>query len=327
MNINDEYLSPAEIAERLKLNRTTVYALIRRGELPFSKVGKQVRVLKSELDGYIASKKIGSLAELGNTKGVVRDQLSSPGDPPSDAARNGTKRSAIIIAGQDRSLDLLVSKAAGARRKGSPQLLRSQLGSYNGLTAMYIGKTTACGAHLWDAETDTYNVPYVKRLLPGVECGIVRIAGRRQGLYVQHGNPKKILSYSDILSSGAEVVNRERGSGTRVLTDQKFNQLGIDTSHIRGYDRELSTHMSVIGAVVKGEADVGFGCESDAAAIDSVEFIPLVHEWLDFVYLKSEAERPLLALMLDWLSSADFRRELEVFGVYDISQTGRLIDL
>jgi putative molybdopterin biosynthesis protein len=319
-----EFLSPAEIAERLNLNRTTVYALIRRGELPSSKVGKQVRVAQADLDAYIGSKKVGSLPA-----GAEARQESRP-EPPADVNRTSFRRDArdtIIVAGQDPCLELLFAKAASARRRGSPTLLRSYLGSYNGLVAMYTGRTTASAANMWDAETDTYNTPYIKRLLPGVPVGVLRLVGRQQGLFVRAGNPKNIAQWSDLTNPDVTVVTRERGSGTRILLDQKLRQLGIEPSAIAGYEREETSHLAVVGAVAKGAADVGFGCESASRTAVGVDFVPLQLEWYDFVFRLSDAQRPMMRVMLDYAGSDAFREDIAAIGAYDVSQTGKYVEM
>ncbi|MDR3309824.1 MAG: substrate-binding domain-containing protein, partial [Oscillospiraceae bacterium] len=236
-------------------------------------------------------------------------------------------RGEIIIAGQDACLDMLINHASENRSKGSPQLLRSQVGSYNGLYAMYSGRTTASAAHLWDAATDTYNYPYISRLLPGVRTAALRLCGRTQGAYVKRGNPKGIRSWEDLKNPDVRLINRERGSGTRILLDQKLRLLGIEPDAITGYGTESSSHLSIVSAVAVGIADVGFGCENPAKSVDGVEFIPLQLEWYDLVIRQSDLEKPLVREIVDFGGSAGFRAMLEAVGGYDLSQSGVYAEL
>jgi putative molybdopterin biosynthesis protein len=197
------------------------------------------------------------------------------------------------------------------------------MGCYNGLYALYHGKVTMAAAHLWDGETDTYNYPYIRRLIPGLPVGVLRLAGRTQGFYVKEGNPLQIRAWKDLARSEINMINRERGCGTRILLDQKLAQLGIDTVSIRGYTREASSHMACAGIVAKGEADLGCGCQRGAEAIPGVDFIPQQLEWYDFVFRLSDRKIPAIQTVLDYVNTPDFKQDLELMGGYDVSQTGK----
>jgi putative molybdopterin biosynthesis protein len=178
-------------------------------------------------------------------------------------------------------------------------------------------------AHLWDAETDTYNYPFIRRLLPGLPVGVFRLGGRMQGLYVRKGNPLNIQGWQDFSRPGLAMINRERGSGTRILLDQKLVQLGINGASVKGYGREATSHLACASTVDKGGAELGCGCERGLEGVSGVEFVPLQMEWYDFVFRLADRNTPAVRTICAYISSDDFKRDLETMGGYDLSQTGR----
>jgi putative molybdopterin biosynthesis protein len=182
-------------------------------------------------------------------------------------------------------------------------------------------------SHLWDAETDSYNYPYIRRILPGIPVGVFRLGGRMQGLYVRKGNPLNIRGWEDLGRPDITMINRERGSGTRILLDQQLALLGINTASVQGYDREASSHLACAGFVAKGGAEAGCGCERSAEGVEGVEFIPLQMEWYDFVFRLSDKNTPAVRTISSYISSGEFKRDLEVLGGYELSQTGTYKEL
>jgi putative molybdopterin biosynthesis protein len=196
------------------------------------------------------------------------------------------------------------------------------MGCYNGLIALYNGKVTMAASHLWDSETDTYNYPFIRRLLPGLPVGVLRLAGRMQGFYVKKGNPLKIHDWKDLARPELTLINRERGCGTRILLDQKIQQLGIKADSIKGYTRESTSHMVCASTVARGGADIGTGCERGAENIAGAEFIPLQLEWYDFVFRLSDRDTPAVKTILGYVSGGEFKQDLLTLGGYDLTQTG-----
>jgi putative molybdopterin biosynthesis protein len=297
-------LTAEDVAQQLRIKKYTVYELIKRGELPSSRVGKQVRVSQADIEKYLAAGKTGKAA------GTERLPVEREAVP----ARQ------LIISGQDKCLDLVFARIGS--ETGSA-VLRSYMGCYNSLIALYFGKITMAAAHLWDAETNTYNYPFIRRLLPGVPAGIVRLAGRMQGFYVKAGNPLGIRDWEDLARPELVMINREQGCGTRILLDQKLAGLGIDGGTIRGYNRESSSPLACAGIIARGGADLACGCEAAAAGVAGVDFIPLQPEWYDFVFRLAERNIPAVQVVLAYVDSGEFLRDLEIVGGYDLSQTGQ----
>jgi putative molybdopterin biosynthesis protein len=329
-------LTAEDVARQLRIKKYTVYELIKRGELPSSKVGKQVRISQADIDRYLKANKTGP-SYLDQRSGAGLPVLSEP--PPEgrevvDLISSGQPSAAlaetpdlsaypVIITGQDMCLELLVTRLAGA----GIAVLRSYVGCYNGLYSLYHGKVTMSASHLWDAETDTYNYPYLRRILPGLPVGVFRLGGRMQGLYVRKGNPLNIRGWEDFGRPDLTMINRERGSGTRILLDQKLARLGINAASIRGYNREAGSHLACSSVVAKGGAEVGCGCERGAERVGGVEFVPLQMEWYDFVFRLSDRNTPAVRAISSYIASEEFKRDLEIMGGYELSQTGTYNEL
>lgn len=313
---NEEFYTVEDVSGILKLKKHTVYEIIKRGELSCTKLGKQIRILKSDFDAYCKSRRKNADSAA---------HFDTPQEPISLAdggMKSLSQSGAVIIAGQDFCLDLLLAHIPHPQ---SSALFRSFLGGYNGLYELYHQRLTMTAVHLWDAETGSYNLPYVRRMLPGVSFGVIRLAGREQGFYVQKGNPKKIREWRDLSRGDITVINREKGSGTRILMDQKLTALGIDTARIPGYRRESTSNLACANIVARGGADVACGSQRVAESIQTVEFIPLQKEWYDLVYRKDDKHLPAVKKIIEIATSDSFRHDLALAGGYDISQTGIIL--
>ena len=229
----------------------------------------------------------------------------------------------LIICGQDVSLDILVTHLS-TKYEGIP-VYRSHLGSYNGIYALYQGKVNVATAHLWDGDTGEYNVSYIKKMMPGIPTVVVRIGQRQEGLYVQEGNPKGITGWDDFRRSDLTLANREKGSGVRVLLDEKLRLMGVTGDSIAGYGREYKTHLAVATQVASGVADIGVGSEKACQGLSGITFIPLQTECYDLLIKKSDAGKPQFRAILDIMASGDFKRDIAKAAGFDVSQTGRII--
>lgn len=224
------------------------------------------------------------------------------------------------------SHDLLINDLAhqffGGRKPGLALQL-SYAGSLGGLIALVEGRADLAGSHLWDAESDTYNLPFVRRLLPGQETLLVTLAHRRQGLILANGNPLRLAGLADLTRPGVRFVNRQPGSGTRVWLDAHLTRLGLAPSGINGYADERLTHSDVARAVAEGNADVGIGLEMAALAY-GLDFVFLNLERYDLIVLAESPQMALIRPLLDWLASPAGRRFVEQHPGYDARETGQV---
>jgi putative molybdopterin biosynthesis protein len=194
-------------------------------------------------------------------------------------------------------------------------------GSLGGLIALAEGKADLAGCHLWDAESDAYNTPFVLRLLPGKEVVVVTLAHRRMGLIVAPGNPHHIHDLADLVRPGVRFVNRQSGSGTRVWLDAICSGLGIDSANIAGYTDERLTHSDVARAVAQGNADVGLGLEAASLAY-GLDFVFLNRERYDLILPAETARQPVIQKLLAWLASPEGKQFVARHKGYENQETG-----
>jgi molybdate-binding protein/DNA-binding transcriptional regulator YhcF (GntR family) len=196
-------------------------------------------------------------------------------------------------------------------------------GSLGGLMALAEGRADLSGSHLFDPESGTYNLPYIRKLFPGRQMALVRLAERSIGLALSPGNPLGVRGLRDLARSGVRFVNRQGGSGTRVWLDQELERLGIDPQHIHGYADEKNTHSEVARAVAEGKADAGLALESAAAAFN-LDFQFLVQESYDLVFPAEEAQREPLSALVGWLGSPQAKQVIGELPGYDAGQSGKI---
>jgi putative molybdopterin biosynthesis protein len=204
------------------------------------------------------------------------------------------------------------------------KIAATNVGSLGGLLALQRGETHIAGAHLLDSETGTYNIPDIKRTIPKTSVVLVHLAQRGQGLLVGRGNPKAIRGLGDLAKKDIRFVNRQPGSGTRVLLDYALKKLVIDPASIGGYEREEFTHMAVGVAVASGLADAGLGVQAAARALD-LDFIPVANEQYDLVFLRAFFESERGARLIEVIHSEMFRRAISALGGYDTAKAGQVL--
>jgi putative molybdopterin biosynthesis protein len=179
------------------------------------------------------------------------------------------------------------------------------------------------GSHLLDTKTGEYNLSYIERYLKGVKVGVFHLVRRDQGLILARGNPKGIKGIDDLTREDVTFVNRQAGSGTRVLFDYKLGLAGIEPAAIKGYDHEEFTHMAVAVDVLSSAADCGMGIFAAAKALN-LDFIPMEQEQYDVIIPSSVLDMPAMQLILETVQSEEFRQRVTALGGYDPSKSGKL---
>ncbi|WP_144552425.1 helix-turn-helix transcriptional regulator [Peribacillus simplex] len=294
-----------EVAQLLKVSKLTIYDLVKKGELPVFRVGRQMRMDAKDLELYINNHKSSTspapVAELPGNE--VKDSLN------------------LVISGQDMVLDIL---GQHIQKHSSYKTLRSNTGSLSGLISMYNGDADIVSLHMFDGDTGEYNLPYIKKILVGYPYILLNLVSRKAGLYVKKGNPFGLTNWTDLRHKDLAIINRERGSGARILLDEQLRIHRISSKDLKGYENEETNHLSVASAVSAGKADVGVGIEK-AAKIVGVDFVPLITERYDLVILKSPKNEELINVVKRILSSNPFQAEIKALGDYDISHTGSII--
>jgi len=223
------------------------------------------------------------------------------------------------------SHDPLLDEVADMLHLADPSLFvsSSHVGSMGGIMAVRRGETHIAGTHLLDEKDGSYNTSFIKKYFPKGEVRLVECVGRSQGLMLQKGNPKGITGISDLCKDGVRYVNRQKGSGTRILIDYLCKKEGIDTAAVYGYDREEFTHTSVAAQIANGTADAGMGIYS-AASLYDLDFLPICMEQYDLLIPDAAWKTPMVQRLLDVLKSDEFRARLEAMGGYRIETPGRV---
>jgi putative molybdopterin biosynthesis protein len=317
---SEQSYTTEDIAKLLKISKLTVYDLIKKGELPAYRVGKQMRVDASDLEAYKTRAKRGGAAFKAGYAPIMAIPQEQSMMPAERILEHGSR--SVVITGQDISLDLLAKQLEARMPRIRP--LRSYVGSLDSLISMYRGEADIVSTHLLDGDTGEYNLPYIRKLLIGHSYVVLNMVSRWAGLYVAKGNPKGLRTWEQLGTVGIKLANREKGSGARVLLDEQLRLHGIDSRQVDGYGDELTHHMGVAGKVANGDADVGVGIEK-AASLVGVEFIPLIEERYDLVMLKTGPNFDLIEQVTTILRSDAFRNELRSIQGYNLTKTGEVL--
>jgi len=202
----------------------------------------------------------------------------------------------------------------------------SHVGSMGGIMAIRRGEAHAAGCHLLDTATGEYNIAFIKKYFPKGGVKLVRCVGRQQGMMVAKGNPLHIEKFADIAQEGVRYVNRQKGSGTRILTDYLCRQENIDTDSIYGYDREELTHNSVAVQIASGSADAGMGIYS-AAKLYDLDFIPICIEEYDLLIPDHAWETAQVQQLVATMKSEAFKEKILALGGYTVENPGEVIEI
>ena len=300
-----------------------------------SKLGVEefLRVKLGEVNGQIVATPLprgaGTITSITEADGIIRipnhvEGINENENVSAELLRPlpAIRKTIVIVGSHDNTLDVLADqlKAGPSERT----LSSSHVGSMGGLMAIKRGVCHLAGTHLLDTADGSYNISYIKKYLPDTSVKLVHLVQRDQGLIVKKGNPKNIAGIEDLHNEDICFINRQMGSGTRILLDYKLDQLNIKAAAINGYQDEEFTHMAVAVSVLSGTADAGLGIYAAAKALD-LDFIPVVTEQYDLIvpaeFFKSNAIR----IMLEIINSSQFKHRVDALGGYDTSKTGEII--
>ncbi|CUS33587.1 substrate-binding domain-containing protein [Candidatus Nitrospira nitrificans] len=258
-------------------------------------------------DGYVnetSGKRSGDTVrvQLSRDREAIQQEISVAGCDP-----------AIFLAGEHLR-----------RQKDQTTVVGWTMGSTAALHALQRGDVHVAGLHLLDPVSGESNVPFLRRSLKGSGYEVVTFATWEEGFLVRTGNPKSIRTAADLAEPMVTLINREEGSGARLLLDQRLRAVGIEPTQVRGYDRIVSSHFDVARTIAERQADVGVGIRS-AAQLFELDFVPLQAARYDLVVPKSHLKsHPTLTHLFETLVSRPFRNEIEALGGYDTSETGKV---
>lgn len=271
----------------------------------------------------------GSITTLTRADGIIRIPVESEGvgaeEPvPAELLRplHEVEGAIIAIGSHDNTLDLL----GDLLRRQAPHLTLSSgnVGSLGGLITLKRGYSHLAGSHLLDTETGEYNISYIQKHLAGLPLRLVNLVTRNQGFIVRPGNPKAITQFQDLVRKDVTLINRQAGSGTRILLDYNLKLLDLDPQNIDGYQTDEFTHMAVAVAVLSGRADVGLGILAAAKAL-GLDFIPVATERYDLVIPEKFWPEDKIQALLAVIRSEDFKQAVTNLGGYGVTQTGDVL--
>jgi putative molybdopterin biosynthesis protein len=300
-----------------------------------SKLGLEefVRVKIGEVDGRLVATPLprgaGLITTMTEADGIIRvaDNLEGLNEgQPAEAELlkplSSVSDTIVVVGSHDNTLDVLADQLKAVN--GRYAISSSHVGSMGGLMAIKKGLCHLAGSHLLDTSDGSYNVSYLKRYLPEVAVKLVHLVEREQGLIIPKGNPKAIRGLEDLSRTDVSFINRQGGSGTRILLDDKLQQLGLTPDAINGYDHEEFTHMAIAVAVLSGTADTGLGIYAAARAL-GLDFIPVVTENYDLVIPKRHFETDKVGVLLEIIRSEAFKERVMALGGYNTGRTGEVI--
>jgi len=301
--MSEEMMSTKEVARYLGVHEKQVYALVKAKRIPSTRITGKWVFPKRLIDEWMESHAKQGL-------GKARDK---------SAAMDG----ALLACGSnDPILDMLQTYL----KKSHPEflILSANTGSTEGLKALNSGYTDLAWSHLLDPETGQYNIPFLPTYLPDVKAVVVNLFHRELGLIMAPKNPSHIKGLEDLGKKGLRLINRQKGSGTRVLLDHHLKKAKIHASKIEGYDREVYTHFEVGLSVLSKEADVGIATVAVAKLL-GLPFIPISEERFDMILKKNTFFHKGVQAFIETLNSEEFRQRVEPIGAYDFRDSGKIL--
>jgi len=271
----------------------------------------------------------GAITTITRANSILRIPSSSEGETRGSTVRlellrplEQIEKTILCTGSHDLTLDLLHDLL----KKSDPAypLASTHVGSLGGIMAIRENMTHIAGSHLLDPETGEYNLSYIKQYLTGMDVALVTLTHRQQGFMVRPGNPKNIKGINDLLREDITLVNRQAGSGTRVLLDYELDRAGLDSDAIKGYEFKEYTHMSVAVAVMSGKADAGLGIMAAARALQ-LDFIPVTEERYDILIPREYLASQSIQQLLNCIHSGQFKEAVEQMGGYSTRETGNQV--
>ncbi len=301
--MTEEMMSTKEVAQYLGVHEKQVYALIKSKRIPSTRITGKWVFPRKLIDEWIESNAKTGLGE----------------------ARQKSKRmgGALLASGSnDPILDILHTYM----RKSYPEfyIFYANTGSSEGLKALNTGYTDIAMSHLFDPKTGEYNVPFLPNYLPNIKPVLVNLFYRDLGFVVAPKNPLGIRGFKDLTRKGVRFVNRQEGSGTRVLLDYNLKRLKISHSEIEGYEREIYTHLEMGLAILSKEADVGIAAIAISKLLN-LHFIPITRESFDMILDQSTFFDKGVQAFIEILNSKEFRSQVDRLGSYDFKNSGKIL--
>ena len=301
--MSEEMMNTKEVAHYLGIHEKQVYALIKSKRIPSTRVTGKWVFPKKLIDDWI---------ELNAQKSLGQ-------------AREKSKRveGALLASGSnDPILDILHTYM----RNSYPEfyIFTANTGSTDGLKALNKGYTDIAWSHLFDPKTGEYNIPFLPNFVPNIKPVVVNLFCRDLGFLVASKNPLGIHGFEDLARKEVKFINRQKGAGTRVLLDYYLKKLRISHSEIKGYEKEVYTHLEVGISILSKEADVGLATVA-VSKFFGLSFIPVTTENFDMILDQSTFFEKGVQAFMEVLNSDGFRKRITKLGNYDFKNSGKIL--
>jgi len=301
--MSEEIMNTKEVARYLGIHEKQVYALIKLKRVPCTRVTGKWVFPRKLIDEWIDSD-----ARIGLKE-----------------ARQKSKRieGALLASGSnDPILDMLQTYL----KKSYPEfyIFSANTGSTDGLKALNMGYTDIAWSHLFDPKSGEYNIPFLSTYLPNLKPVVVNLFRRELGFVTAPKNPLGFRGFDDLVGKEIKFINRQKGSGTRVLLDHHLKRLRIPSSKIKGYEREVYTHFEVGLSILSKEANVGIAT-SAVSKLLGLPFIPITRESFDMLLDQPTFFEKGVQAFIEILNSSEFRNRVERLGNYDFTRSGKIL--
>ena len=206
-----------------------------------------------------------------------------------------------------------------------PRLELQFRGSLDCLESLARSQCDLAGFHIPERINKNLLLRYRKWLKPRSEK-LIEFVTRQQGLMVAKGNPKQIYNLKDLAKRNVSLVNRQQGSGTRLLLDMLLAQAGIEQAQIQGIHNEEFTHAAVAATIASGKADAGMGIEAAAKQFD-LDFVPLASERYFLIAYQQSLLKPAVKQLISAMQSSEFKNMIARLPGYDASRAGEITSI
>ncbi len=301
--MSEEMMSTKEVAKYLSIHEKQVYALIKSKKIPSTRVTGKWVFPKKLIDEWIDSSAKGGLEQARSKSRKIEGAFLASGS-------------------NDPILDMLHTYM----KKSYPEfyIFSANTGSTDGLKALNLGYTDIAWSHLFDPKTNEYNIPFLSTYLPQKKPVVVNLFLRELGFVVAPKNPLNIRSFEDLAQKKVRLINRQKGSGTRILLDHHLKRLRITPSKINGYEKEVYTHFEVGLSILSKEADVGIATIAVSKLL-GLPFIAITQESFDMILDQSTFFEKGIQAFIEILNSQEFRNRVERLGSYDFKNSGKIL--
>jgi putative molybdopterin biosynthesis protein len=301
--MSEEIMNTKEVAKYLGIHEKQVYALIKSKKIPSTRVTGKWVFPRKLIDEWIVSNAKTGLEQARQKSRKIGGALLASGS-------------------NDPILDMLHTYM----KKSYPEfyIFSANTGSTDGLRALNMGYTDIAWSHLFDPKTNEYNLPFLSNYLPNLKPVVVNLFGRDLGFVVAPQNSFRIRGFEDLTQKGIRFINRQKGSGTRVLLDHHLKKLQISASKINGYEREVYTHFEVGLSILSKEANVGIATIAVSKLL-GLPFIPITQESFDMILDQSTFFERGIQAFIEILNSQEFRNRIEKLGSYDFKNSGKVL--